>query len=107
MAKLTINAAPTFKAKVGIPVAGDKPAQVEFTFKHRTRAELEAHVKRVAEKPDEFDDVAVVMGAVIGWDLDDEFTRENVGTLLQNYHGAGRAIMEAYGVELVQGKLGN
>lgn len=107
MAKLTLNAAPTFKAKVGIPVAGSPAVSVEFTFKHRTKADLEAHIKKVASEPESFGDVQVVMGAVVGWELDDEFNAENVATLLQNYHGAGRAIMEAYGVELVQARLGN
>ena len=35
--KFSLVANPTFTRAVEIPVAGGKPATVEFTFKHRTR----------------------------------------------------------------------
>ena len=45
MAKLKLVANPTFKANVGIPVAGGESVPVEFTFKHRTKTALDEWVK--------------------------------------------------------------
>jgi hypothetical protein len=41
MAKLKLVANPTFRAKVGIPVAGGPEVPVEFVFKHRTKTALD------------------------------------------------------------------
>ena len=49
MAKLTINAAPTFFAEVAIPVPGKGDVKVKFEFKHRTRDDKRASVVRVLE----------------------------------------------------------
>lgn len=92
MAKLRLIPDPTFSAKVGIPVAGGEPADVQFTFKHRTRAALLAWTEECKDKPDP----DVVLDMVSGWDLDDAFTPENVAKLCDNYPGAGTAIYVAY-----------
>lgn len=102
MAKLTLNPNPTFKAKVGIPVPGsDEPAEVEFTFKHRTKDELDAWMKESAE------DLQKVMEMASGWDLSDKFNEANVQKLLQNYFGAAAAIVTGYLSELMKAKKGN
>lgn len=96
MAKLKLNPEPTFKAKVGVPVPGGRPVEVLFTFKHRTRDELlawidESHGAR---------DYESVEQCVVAWELEDEFTRENIERLCNNYPGAGLAIVGAYLDEL-------
>lgn len=102
MPKLTLNPNPTFKAKVGIPVAGAaEPAEVEFTFKHRTTEALELWMNESAE------DLKKVLDMADGWDLPDEFTEENVKKLLQNYFGAATAIITTYLAELLKAKTGN
>lgn len=102
MAKLTLNAAPTFKAKVGILVPGsDEPAEVEFVFKHRTKDALEAWMNEPGE------DLKKVMEMASGWDLPEKFTEANVSKLLQNYFGAAAAIVTAYINELMKAKTGN
>lgn len=100
---LCLKANPTFKAKVGIPVPGGEPVQVEMEFRHRTRDEL---VKFLESSADMNDDEAV-MAVITGWGLDDKLTRENVHRLTQNYYGAGRAIVDKYLAELTQARLGN
>lgn len=96
MAKIKLEADPTFKAKVGIPVPGSDPALVEFTFKHRTR---DAVMKWLAESQ-ESSDVQSVQDVATAWELDDAFNAENIDRLCQNYAGAGFAIVSAYLEEL-------
>lgn len=96
MGKLSLQPNPTFKAKVGIPVAGDEPADVEFTFKHRAWPDLLAWVEASKDKTD----VEVVQDLAVGWELDDAFTAENITRLCENYAGANAAIYAAYLREL-------
>lgn len=103
MAKLTLVANPTFKAKVGVPVAGGSPVEVEFVFKHRTKTALETWVASRAERSD----VESVTDMASGWELAEEFNAANVETLIENYGGAGLAIFKAYVDQLVQARLGN
>jgi Phage tail assembly chaperone len=103
MAKLTLVAAPTFKSKVGVPVAGGAPVEVEFTFRHRTKTELEAFVKSRADKTD----VESFMDMVTGWELEDAFGAESVALLLENYIGAAIATYRAYMLELVEAREKN
>jgi hypothetical protein len=103
MAKLQLDAAPTFQADVGIPVAGGEPVPVKLTFKHRTKAELEKFIKGRAEKSD----VDSFLDMVTAWDLEDDFTKKNVEKLLQNYIGAALATFHAYIDQLVQARRGN
>ena len=96
MAKLKLQPEPTFKAKVGIAVAGGRPVEVEFIYKHRTRADTLAWLDAKADAQD----VETIMDCACGWELDDQFTAENVGLLCQNYGGAGFAIVNTYLEEL-------
>lgn len=103
MAKLSLVAKPTFKAKVGIPVSGGDPVDVEFVFKHRTKTALDEFIKSRSEKSD----VESFMDMVDGWDLADEFNAESVELLLENYIGTALATYRKYVDELVQAKLKN
>lgn len=95
MAKLKLTAEPTFKTKVGIPVPGAKPAEIEFTFRHKTRAEATAWIEQPAGE-----DADALMQIVVGWELDDEFNRENMALLCDQYGGASREIVNVYLREL-------
>lgn len=103
MAKLKLNPEPTFKAKVGIPVPGSRPAEVLFTFKHRTRDEVLAWVEGSRDATD----VDSVLDVVVGWELEDEFNRENVERLCNNYPGSGLVIISAYLDELRGARVKN
>jgi hypothetical protein len=103
MARLKLNPEPTFKAKVGIPVPGSRPAEVEFTFKHKTRSQVLEWLK--AREDD--DEVGVFREIVAGWDLDDEFSDENIRRLCDNYAGAGFAVLEKYLNEIRGARRGN
>jgi len=103
MAKLKLVANPTFKAKVGIPTAGGDPVEVEFTFKHRTKAALDQWMKDMTGKGN----AEYILGFVEAWELEDALTKENIETLLENYMGASQAIIDVYFDELYPAKLGN
>lgn len=97
MAKLKLQPDPTFKAKVEIAVPGAAPASVVFTFKHRTKDEVERLVKEVATMES---DHQVVMAVAVDWELSDTFNDENVKTLIANYISAPAQIFETYLQEL-------
>jgi hypothetical protein len=101
MAKLKLVANPTFIAKVGIPVAGATDADVTFTFRHRTKAELEDWVKESG------DDVKMILSMATAWDLDEQFNEDTVGVLVQNYMGAPEVIVTAYMKELLKAREKN
>lgn len=101
MAKLTLNPNPTFKAKVDIPTHGGGSAEVDFTFKHRKKDELQEWLRV------ERDDVATILEMVAGWDLEEPFNAESVGVLVQNYIGAASAIFDKYVAELLRTRAKN
>lgn len=111
MSKLKLNPAPTFTAKVPIPVPGSAPVPVEFTFKYRTAAELREFSssarKATDEKPDEAAEIEAFKSFVVGWELDDAFTDENIARLLDAYPGAPRSLTEVYLTESYGVRLGN
>ena len=103
MVKLKLIANPTFDFKVGIPVAGGDPVMVEMKFKHRTKTGLDEFIKGRTDKTD----TETFMEMVVGWDLEDPFTRESVDMLLENYAGASLAAFRVYIDQLVQTKVKN
>jgi hypothetical protein len=103
--KFTLAVAPTFKSKVLIPVPGQAPEPVEFTFKGRTRDQFAEFIESIKEG--EAKDVDVILDICSGWELEDAFDAKNIETLTQNYLGAARAIIDKYLAELTTARLGN
>ena len=97
MAKLKLKPNPTFPLKVAVHVPGHEPGDVVFTAKHRSKDELEEFIKAVAEMED---DTSVILAIATGWDLDNEFTKENVKALVADYAAAPGATFERYLEEL-------
>jgi hypothetical protein len=103
MTKLQLTLAPTFKAKVDIPVPGARPVKVEFTFKARTREELAKWLEELDGKETE----VAFLEIVTGWDLEDAFEPANVRLLLSSYIGAWQATYEKYMGELAPARAKN
>ncbi|AZS78593.1 hypothetical protein ELS24_09145 [Achromobacter spanius] len=101
--KFTLNPAPTFKRKVGLPVPGNGFVDVEFTFKHRTKEEF----KDFLEKLEGREDVEILLDVVCGWELDDAFDAGNIERMVEGYVGSARAVVGAYIDELSKARLGN
>lgn len=97
MTTIKLKADPTFEAPVLIPVPGRAdPVAVKFTFKHRTVDEF-AKFSQLVDRSD----IDGVMAVAVGWELTDDFTKKNVNTFLENYHGAAIAIAKKYISELL------
>lgn len=103
MATLKLTANPTFKAKVTIPVTGEKPVEVEMTFKHRTKTALDEFIQSRNGK----EDVESFMEMVTAWELEDEFNADSVKLLLENYIGSAVATYRKYIDELMAAKIKN
>lgn len=103
MSPLKLVAEPTFKAKVGIPVAGGKAVEIEFTFKHRTKKALDEFIATLQGRQN----AEIFMDMVVGWNLADPFNAESVDLLLENYIGAAVATWDAYFDELYKAKRKN
>ena len=96
MAKLSLTPNPTFKAKVGISVPGKGKVPTEFTFRHMSRKDLLAWIEASKDKAD----VDCILEVATGWELDDEFNRENVEALCDTYLSAGAEIVGDWMQEL-------
>lgn len=101
--KFTLAVSPTFKRDVSIPVPGDRPANINFTFKHKTRDELRDFVAGLEGR----EDLEVVLEVASAWGIDEAFEEDNVEILLQNYPGAALAIIDTYLKEVSGARKGN
>lgn len=103
MAKFKLKPDPTFKRKVGLTTHDGKVVEVEFTFMHRTRE----GVKKLEDEIKGLDDVAVIQLVATGWELEDEFTADNLRTLADNYLSASVEVFHEYVRALNGARLGN
>lgn len=109
MSRLKLIPDPSFAARVSIPVPGKKPVEVEFTFKYRSRDEVESLCKMLDTREDNplKTDTALIMAVASGWELVDEFNKENVDQFVQSYIAAPALIFEAYLKELTGNRQKN
>lgn len=126
MAKFKIAQAPTFLGAVMIPVVGQEPVKVEFTFKYRNRIELAALFdewnqrrkdgqERFGEKPTVSEIIAVdtenqmqqIKDLVVGWEFDDKFDDESIKVLVTSCHGTTEAVVDAYQAAFAKARTGN
>lgn len=101
--KFKLDPNPTFDAMVPVPIHGKGTENVRFTFKHMTKDQL-AEVSASAQGMTEVESIKAV---ATGWELEDEFNDDNIKKLIQNYQGAGSAIVSTYLEEIRQARLGN
>ncbi|AKJ41476.1 phage tail assembly chaperone [Pragia fontium] len=100
--KFTLIPSPTFKADVKIPYAGGKEGELTFTFKHKPMDELAA-----LESKEDLLNIDLMMEIIAGWALPDEFNRENMEVLLNNYPQAGIAITKEYHSQILGLRIKN
>ncbi len=101
-----VNPEPTFPGAAVIAAPGGGEATLKLVFRHKTREAAQAYFERAAkgEEPE----VVLMLEIVAGWeDVDMPFSAEALGQVLQNYHGAPKAIYEAYATALHGGRRGN
>ena len=126
MAKFKIAQAPTFLGAVMIPVVGQEPVKVEFTFKYRNRIELAALFdewnqrredgqERFGENPTVSEIIAVdtenqiqqIKDLVVGWEFEDKFDDESIKALVTSCHGTTEAVVYAYQAAFAKAPTGN
>lgn len=126
MAKFKIAQAPTFLGTVMIPVVGQEPVKVEFTFKYRNRIELAALFdewnqrrkdgqERFGENPTVSEIIAVdtenqmqqIKDLVVGWEFDDKLDDESIKALVTSCHGTTEAVVDAYQAAFAKARTGN
>lgn len=110
MAKLKLIPEPTFQAAVPVPVPGAGTVDVKFTFKHRTREEMQAFIQRVNTAEGEegaLTDVQLVMECAKGWELADAFNEANVKEFASQYIAGPAAVFETYVAEMAGARLKN
>ncbi|NHZ40118.1 hypothetical protein F1609_08085 [Massilia sp. CCM 8693] len=100
--KRSLDVSPTFKAAVTIPRAGSDSFDIEFVFKHRTKAELKEFSDAVASGAGDEDakDSDVLLDIASGWDLDEPFDADSLEKLTQRFMGSTQAVLSAYFFEL-------
>jgi hypothetical protein len=103
MLKLQPN--PTFKCPVHISMPGsDKPAVVDFWFKHKNRDQLAAFIKSFEDRPDE----AILHEVIEKWEgVDAEYSESALRDLVSNYPASALEILRAYVAALSESRRKN
>jgi len=98
MAKLSLTPPETFFLSVPLPVPGQASVPVRFQFRYRDRESLKAFKAKVFDVPVEeaITDEQALADILAGWDLDDDFTPDNIARLCAAYPSAGFVIVGAY-----------
>lgn len=129
MAKIKLGSRPkNFKAKVTFPVLEGGESFIEISYIYRTRTEFgafldevlkDAGVEATSASSEEKASIATalaktrdtnadyIMRIADGWDLDVEFSRDNIAQLCDEYPAAAMAIMNNYRSAMTEGRLGN
>ena len=108
-AKRSLEVSPTFKAEVTIPRAGGDSFDIEFVFKHRTKAELKEFSESLtaASGEDAPKDTEVLLDISSGWDLDEPFDIDSLEKLTQRFMGSAQAVIGVYFSELAGARAKN
>lgn len=105
MANFKIQPAPTFKATVGISVAGQaKPAEIEVEFKYLTKNAVRDYFGHLQGKTD----AEALAEIVVGWSgVDVPYDAEMLAGLVNNYPAAAADLFETFRRELLEAKRKN
>ena len=130
MAKIILGKRPkNFKRVVSFDLPEGGKGSVEISFVYRTRTEFGQFVDELmaaaGESPASQSDedvkfsLAKALGKTVGtnadyimkvaddWNLDAEFSRDNVQQMCDEYPGAAAALIDAYRLAIADGRLGN
>lgn len=130
MAKVVLGKRPkNFKSIVKFPMLEGGEGTVEMSYIYRTRTEFgafidsmmeDAGVKATGQSEDEVKfslkqalektkdtNADYIMAVCDGWNLDVDFSRDNVAQLCDELPGAALEIMNKYRTAITEGRLGN
>ncbi len=104
--KFKLKANPTFKAEVGIPVAGETPQKIVIEFQHRTASQMQEFIE--SSDFEKMDNLDFIKQMAVGWEgVDAEFNEENIKLLIDEFPRAPSAIRDVYLFELIGAKIKN
>ena len=103
MFKLQPN--PTFKAKVGISVAGaSRPAEIDVEFKYLSKEGIKDYFDNLQGKVD----AEALAEIIVGWTGPDQaYSAEALALLLDNYPAAASDLFDCFRRELLEAKRKN
>ncbi len=103
MFKLQPN--PTFKAKVGISVAGAaKPVEIEVEYRYLKKSAVKEFFDNLEGK----NDGEALAEIVVGWTgIDQPYSTEALALLLDNYPASARDLFGAFSRELLEARTKN
>lgn len=110
---LKLQPAPTFKSSVEIPVPGDKPVSVGWTFKYRDQDQMQEFLfgdgaKARASLPAAEANAEALMDIATDWsNVDTAFSAEAVSIFVKRYPSAAGMVMAKYIAEVSGARLGN
>ncbi len=91
-----IQANPTFKINVAIPIPGEAAQKVKFTFRHMRKSAYKEWFSQITAENE-----LESMDAVIeGWDAETAYSKDALAEMIDALPGAGAAIFKAYIGEL-------
>ena len=101
-----LQANPTFKAQVNIPVPGEKADAVMFTFKHKTRSQIDALLTSLANGDEHIDNA--VKDVVVEWTYPGvDYSAEALEQCLEMFPGSAMAIFTTYRDNLMEARRKN
>lgn len=103
---LKIQPNPTFWTPVQISVPGsEKPAVVDFEFKHKTKEQLVDFTGRLSDGRADND---ILDEVIVGWKgADTDYSASALRDLLSNYPASGLEILRAYMAALTESRRKN
>lgn len=127
MAKIRLGAAPkSFKKTVSIQLLDGSTGTIECEFRYRSAREFGEFVDRISADTDvpaldaeaklsvakllanrEETNAGYLNEVLVGWNLDEEFTPDNVKRLCAELPAAAIAIIDVYRAACVEGRLKN
>ena len=132
MAKLILGQAPkTFKKEIIVPLLNGETAEINFTFRFKTRDEYAKLIDKLmadenpkaskAKKTEEEKELTLsaafakvskstvdfILEIAEGWDLEDKFSAATVEQLMNEFPGATAAISEGYRAAILEGRVKN
>ena len=92
---LTLKRPPTFVEEVELTVPGQaKTGTMKVTYNYKTNPQLNEFVLRTTKEKTTVGDA--LMELMVGWNLPEEFNKENLEIFMDNYPQAGMELYQAY-----------
>ena len=90
--KVTLGKLPNFKLPVDYVMPNGEEARIVFTVKHRKTSEIQS----MYDSNEPVSDHEMITALAVGWDLEEEFNKENIEELLDLFPGIALSLTGHY-----------